>query len=500
MHTKPLLDILQDLISNMDEGMLILDHNGVILHNSPNLSELLGVSSLLNTSIYDYLDESRKDLKTFLESNVAATYNDIKLKVSTTNNRLPIRMRIAKWDIGNGEQIAVASLIDARHIELKKRSLLRKTLSIEQLSRSTKIRSGKLYESVYEILNYASHSIACTRVNAWLYNEDESFIECIGNFDERVQKLIPQEDLPIIDAPGYFSLFEKSKIILADDAMNYQPFSELKKSYLKPNNVVSLMDIPIRSEGKIIGVVCFEEVEEIRHWTLEDQKYGLITAQMLSLAVETFKRKLAQQATEKAIYDYSILQSKAIQNIKKSLELTLEMNHLQLNLDKVDFHNQIVNSGHLRLKALKILYQTLADEGKLFRVSFDVYIERLINDIRKRIKTAGINIQLNIEADTCEMNTQLASSLGILVAELIAVSLRYSFQNQKDGNILINFNVDKNFGVIRIIDSRNEIDLSDKIALNASFKVIEKLVSEIEGTITKGSEYQLLQEVRFRLK
>ena len=54
--------------------------------------------------------------------------------------------------------------------------------AIEQLSKSRKIRDGKLQDAIYEILETASLTIKTQRVNAWLYTVDYSEIHCIGNF------------------------------------------------------------------------------------------------------------------------------------------------------------------------------------------------------------------------------------------------------------------------------------------------------------------------------
>ena len=91
---------------------------------------------------------------------------------------------------------------------------------IEQLSKSRKIRDGKLEDAIYEILETASHSVSTQRVNAWLFTADYSEIHCIGNFDGIQNKMVSQSNLPRIAMPHYFKLFETEKIIHTPDAFN----------------------------------------------------------------------------------------------------------------------------------------------------------------------------------------------------------------------------------------------------------------------------------------
>ena len=146
-----------------------------------------------------------------------------------------------------------------------------------------------------------------TRVNAWIFDKEKTEIECVGNFDARENKLVPQTSLPRIAMPKYFHLFETEKIIITSDAFIEPKTAELLELYLKPNNIQSLMDVPVRIEGEMIGVICFEHVGSPRDWTLQEQKYGLVAAQMLSLTIESHNKILVKQALEASLAEQSVL-------------------------------------------------------------------------------------------------------------------------------------------------------------------------------------------------
>jgi hypothetical protein len=290
MAQQDILSTLRKLISGMDESLVIFDQTGCILHASFDLEKLIGKESLAGTRIFDHLTYDHERIEHFLRDLDTSRYVDLQVQLKRAGGVFTARMRMAAWKVDEREYLVLGSLVDATQIERKRRDLLRKTLTIELLSKSKKIRSGKLHDAIYEILEMSSKAVGVTRVSAWMFDEEQEHIECVGNYDTRVGKMIPQESLPVIEMPTYFMLFETEKIILATNAQTSPFTSELNDSYLVPNGIVSLMDIPLRSEGGIIGVICFEQVKHTRSWSLNDQKFGLIAAQMVSLAVETHKR------------------------------------------------------------------------------------------------------------------------------------------------------------------------------------------------------------------
>ena len=49
--------------------------------------------------------------------------------------------------------------------------------------------------------------------------------------------------------------------------------SELLEGCIMPNKFTSMIDVPLRSEGKMIGVICFEHTKENHSWSDDKQKY-----------------------------------------------------------------------------------------------------------------------------------------------------------------------------------------------------------------------------------
>lgn len=497
MTNPDILEVLKRIISGMDESLLIFNRSGEILHASFDLRELLHEETLVGKSIFNYLDFDTTRIKNFLNNLNTSKYFDLSIQLKRGGKSFPARVRMASWRVSEDEHIVLASIIDATMLERKRRDLLRKTLTIEQLSRSKKIRSGKLYDAIYEILEMSSKAVHVTRVNAWLFDEKNDHIECIGNYDLRYGKMMPQESLPIIEMPTYLSLFKSEKIILAPDAQNSPYTSELNESYLVPNGIISLMDIPLRSEGEIIGVICFEQVDLFRDWSVKDQKFGLIAAQMVSLAVETHKRKLAQQQLEAALEFQKKLLKETNHRIMNNLALTTRLLQLQVDKAKDDYHRNLMIDSVNRVRSIVQLHDQLNESQLDLRVPFKAYLQQLINNLRDSLSHPSKQLQLLVTIDSCEMKSSLAVALGIIVNEAVMNAYKHAFADTKVGVIRIDFEQQGPNGILEITD--NGTGFSGLSPSGGGISIIKEMVDHIHGRLIVEGDAGFRIKVEFPL-
>ena len=93
------------------------------------------------------------------------------------------------------------------------------------------------------------------------------------------------------DFPRYFSELEYNKIIDANNA-EYDPrTSELADKYLNVYGITSVLNVPIRLKGNIVGVICHEHVGLKREWTYEEMVFVNSVADTVSLTLETDERE-----------------------------------------------------------------------------------------------------------------------------------------------------------------------------------------------------------------
>ncbi len=178
---------------------------------------------------------------------------------------------------------------------------------IEELSKSKYLRQGDITNFSKELLQIAAITLGCRRSNAWLFDKEQAILNSINAFDRETETFSIENSLSRNDLPNYFNYLTKNKIIVSNDAVASEMNAELIQGYIIPNGIKSMIDVPIRSEGEMIGVICFESVESSRKWSVADQKFTQSLAQLFSLTIETNQKNSYRKELEKLVNQKEVL-------------------------------------------------------------------------------------------------------------------------------------------------------------------------------------------------
>ena len=138
------------------------------------------------------------------------------------------------------------------------------------------------------------------RVNLWLYTPERSAIRCIDHFQLSTGEHVSGTELAVTDYPAYFAALEQEEAIVADDAQNHPFTFEFADSYLKAYDIQSMLDAPVRSGGRVLGVLCYEQVGRPINWSPEQRLFAIALANLAALLIEQEKRRSVQQALQES--------------------------------------------------------------------------------------------------------------------------------------------------------------------------------------------------------
>lgn len=145
-----------------------------------------------------------------------------------------------------------------------------------------------------QILYSISKGLLVDRVSIWEFNGDT--LHCVLLYDDSQKTFVSQNDLNKKDFPNYFEALEKGIAILADDAQKNSMTSDLLEAYLKPLDIVSMLDIPIREEGFLTGILCSEVASTKRKWKENDVSFARSIVDILTLFTEEYKRRIVEES------------------------------------------------------------------------------------------------------------------------------------------------------------------------------------------------------------
>ena len=160
---------------------------------------------------------------------------------------------------------------------------------------------GDLEATLREATLAAARTMGIQRVNVWLFDEERSLMRCIQHYDHSTgEHTSGGVELAAADYPAYFRALAEERAIVAHDARVDPRTSEFTEGYLDVHGITSLLDAPLRSGGKLVGIICHEHVGPPRVWSEEEQRLVGSLADLASLALETAERRQAEVALRRS--------------------------------------------------------------------------------------------------------------------------------------------------------------------------------------------------------
>lgn len=424
---------------------------------------------------------------------------DFECKIATRASEVK-NFRLVLIKLPSSEVTYVVYLKDLTPEILKHISLLKKTLSIEILAKSRKIRDGNLNEAIFEILQTASRATKTQRVNAWLFDKEMTQISCIGNFDSVKNSFVEQGALPRIALPNYFKLFETEKIIITNDCLNSTVTEELRDIYLEPHNIQSLMDIPIRIEGEMIGVLCFENVGHTREWNLLEQKFGLVTAQLISLALETNHKKIAYEQLSQINQEQKVLLKEIHHRVKNNLSIVVSLLSLQSRKSTDDFHAQLFTECRNRVNSIAAVHEMIYKSKSFSKINLKDYIEQISQFLNQSYKNTAFNVELQNAMSDFLVDVSMAVPIALIVNEVYTNSYKHAFHSNQSVKPQIKTVLINNKTSVVIIIKDNGVGIPENIEnykdqTSIGTEIIDGLCKQIDAIY----EYQTDNGTQFKL-
>lgn len=328
------------------------------------------------------------------------------------------------------------------------------------LARSAIIDEGKLNASLNIITETLTLGLGIERGSVWFFNEDASKIICHDLYQRETKIHSIGLELNANDFPAYFKYLFEERILSAPDAETNPDTRDFLDAYLRPLNIKSMLDAPIRSNGKMIGVVCAEMTKEKRDWTEHEQNFIGNIADVIARAIQAkkktdalnelekinanleqiIKERTKELETQQLISQYS---SKMASLGQMASSIGHEINNpLTIIIGNAEYLNHITDTKELTPEILKILLEKMINSSKriskivksLRHLSRDshndsmelVRISQIFDETESlcmsRFRTHGCSLSIEATSPTLKINCQ-SVSIGQVLINLLNNSL-----------------------------------------------------------------------------
>lgn len=358
------------------------------------------------------------------------------------------------------------------------------------LFRSSHIRNGNLDEALREIALRSAETMEVKRVNIWVIGEGFNSIQSLVNYDARNGGFQENISLYRQQFPNYFALMQTEEIIPTENAQEDVKTRELLDNYIIPMGIRSLLDAPVRIEGKMAGVICFEDTEKLRSWNISELNFSAGIAQVVAQTLETHRRQLAQRNLEQALSEKKLLLAEVNHRIKNNFTLIGDLVRLQEEKAKDDFHRSIFAEIRTRLLSMTMIHRQLYMSDNIGAVSFRDFLIDLAAHFRSTFASDGIEVSTML--DNCRLPIGKAILCGLVINELMTNSCRHAFTTGQKGLVKLQLTTIGDKVEVTVSDNgRQTADTSEGVGSELVNELLSRLDAIVERNFGEGTRISL---------
>lgn len=279
-----------------------------------------------------------------------------------------------------------------------------------QLARLHADAKRRLSDSWLELAELVCAALRIDRIGIWVLSEDDTEIRCRYLLQRSAGQVFQGAVLHAQDFPNYVAALRERRTIAVDDALSSPVTRELRKAYLEPLGITSMMDAPIYVNGRIVGVVCHEHVGPMRQWSEAECAFAGAVADNAARLYLEYQRQHAVTALHQ--YQHDLMELRRMEAVGR---VAAEIAH--------DFRS-ILGAA---MGFAELIHTT---PGLTPQVSG--YAQRIVDALQRGLKLTENVMSLGTHEtgsprvlDVCETIDALAPMLQVLMGESIKMELIY---------------------------------------------------------------------------
>lgn len=324
---------------------------------------------------------------------------------------------------------------------------------IEGLSKNPGIGDGNVEGMTKEILHKSAHFLKVERTNIWLTNENEPNIHCLLAYQRKVDLFYYESPLIKSKCPIYFAHLSKNEFIVSSDSREEAFIVELLNGYLIPNNIYSMIEVPIIMGGKLRGILCFENTETKRIWTNDEQHFAIALAHLMTLTLENEEKNRYRKELEKVVKEKSLLIKEMNHRVKNNLTIINALIKSESHKAKDTFHKELFTNLKSKTITLSSLLDFTIERNGENEIDLKSFINKLFRNINE---TYGhdLNVKAKIDLNDVKIQENKAMPTALILNEIIVNCYKHAFNKMKSNEIEISLNkTENNSIVITILDN-----------------------------------------------
>jgi len=193
-----------------------------------------------------------------------------------------------------------------------------------------------------------------------------------------------------------------------------------------------------------------------------------------------YERKLKHSLEEKRV-----LLEEIHHRVKNNLAIISGLLQLQAFETEDQKTKDVLNDSQLRIQSMAIIHEMLYQSENFVDISFEEYVRKLINTIKKTLAFDYQHIDVKIDTADVSMDINQAIPSAILINELITNSYKHAFSEKESGTIWVNMWDTQDRIIIEIRDNGMGLpkDFSIENQTSIGMNLIQTLTQQLDGEL-----------------
>lgn len=196
-------------------------------------------------------------------------------------------------------------------------------------------------------------------------------------------------------------------------------------------------------------------------------------------------RKKAELVLKNAAAEKEALHRELLHRVKNSFALIKSLIYLERQRLDNEETNKVLEELEHRVGSLSQMYSLLNETGVSQQIDLDYYLNQITQSLVNSFIEKEQKISFKTSFDKISVNPKEASSIGLIVNELLTNSLKYAFNNETEGVIDISLKVDDSKATLFVSDSGKGLPESFSIENSSGMglELVKMLTDQLSGTL-----------------
>ena len=299
------------IVENMTDGIHIIE-NSKMVYKSPKYLEMIGMSAEEKDKYYNIdsfhlvHEEDRELFRATVHAAISKKLESVRFVYRCLNGKGKYIWRddVMNIQYDNNSQAYRAVTITRdvteaknKEIELVTKGKIASFQNKLLLKLFAQTYSYSLEKSLQKLTEFATEGLQVDRASYWYFTNDG--LICRNLFDTATNEHIGGLAILKTDMNIYLNAIHNNTELIINDVLTHHATSEFITSYLIPEGIKKLLDLPVRENGKIVGILCFESRKNDVLWSDNDITFARSLADFLSIKFAEEK----QNNVEKKLFE-----------------------------------------------------------------------------------------------------------------------------------------------------------------------------------------------------